>query len=90
MRGARRKAIARLAAANVVPSVSTDVLWYHADYVAPSWGHRLNMVEKIGAAHLLPRLSVRFLTGEGVRGRKAPGAFFVSGIVSARSDSPRR
>jgi spore germination cell wall hydrolase CwlJ-like protein len=40
--------IARLAAANVVPSVPTDVLWYHADYVAPSWGYRLNMVEKIG------------------------------------------
>jgi N-acetylmuramoyl-L-alanine amidase len=44
----KAEGIARLAAANVVPSVSTDVLWYHADYVAPSWGHRLNMVEKIG------------------------------------------
>jgi spore germination cell wall hydrolase CwlJ-like protein len=42
-------AIAQLAAANVVPSVSTDVLWYHATYVAPSWGRRLNMAEKIGA-----------------------------------------
>jgi spore germination cell wall hydrolase CwlJ-like protein len=45
----RAEAIAQLAAANVVPSVGQDVLWYHADYVAPSWGRRLNMVEKIGA-----------------------------------------
>jgi N-acetylmuramoyl-L-alanine amidase len=46
---ARAEGIARLAQANVVPSVGNDVLWYHATYVAPSWGHRLNMVEKIGA-----------------------------------------
>lgn len=46
---ARAQGVARLAAANVVPSVGSDVLWYHADYVAPSWGHRLNLVEKIGA-----------------------------------------
>jgi len=48
--GAWRKAegIARLAAANVVPSVSTDVLWYHADYVAPSWRRNLVEVQKIG------------------------------------------
>jgi len=46
---ARAQGIARLAMANVVPSVGDDVLWYHATYVAPSWGHRLNMVEKIGA-----------------------------------------
>jgi spore germination cell wall hydrolase CwlJ-like protein len=45
----KAEGIARLAAANAVPSVGTDVLWYHADYVAPSWGHRLNVVEKIGA-----------------------------------------
>jgi spore germination cell wall hydrolase CwlJ-like protein len=45
----KAEGIARLAAANAVPSVATDVLWYHADYVAPSWGHRLNVVEKIGA-----------------------------------------
>jgi len=45
----KAEAVAQLAAANVVPSVSNDVLWYHADYVAPSWGHRLAMVEKIGA-----------------------------------------
>ena len=41
--------IARLAMANVIPSVGTDVLWYHADYVSPSWGRRLNAVSKIGA-----------------------------------------
>jgi spore germination cell wall hydrolase CwlJ-like protein len=46
---ARAQGVARLAMANVVPSVDSDVLWYHANYVAPSWGHRLNMVEKIGA-----------------------------------------
>ena len=46
---AKAQGVARLAIANVVPSVGTDVLWYHADYVAPSWGSRLNYVEKIGA-----------------------------------------
>ena len=44
----KAEGIARLAAANVIPSLSSDVLWYHADYVAPSWGHRLNVVQKIG------------------------------------------
>lgn len=50
----KARAIAELAAANVVPSVDNDVLWYHAAYVAPSWGRRLNMVQKIGA-HLFYR-----------------------------------
>ena len=45
---ARAQGIARLAMANVVPSIGTDVLWYHASYVAPSWGRRLEMVQKIG------------------------------------------
>jgi len=40
--------ITRLAVANAVPTLSSDVLWYHADYVAPSWGRRLSMVQKIG------------------------------------------
>ena len=46
-----RKAVGvtRLAVANAVPSLGTDVLWYHADYVAPSWGRRLTQVSKIGA-----------------------------------------
>ena len=46
---ARAQGIARLALANVVPSVGNDVLWYHASYVDPSWGHRLSRAEKIGA-----------------------------------------
>jgi N-acetylmuramoyl-L-alanine amidase len=50
----KAQAIARLAAANVVPSVDPDVLWYHATYVAPSWGHRLSLVQKIGL-HLFYR-----------------------------------
>ena len=45
---ARAQGIARLAAANVVPSVGTDVLWYHASYVSPSWGRRLSMAQRIG------------------------------------------
>jgi N-acetylmuramoyl-L-alanine amidase len=44
----KAQAITRLAIANVVPSLSHDVLWYHADYVAPSWGRRLSFVSKIG------------------------------------------
>jgi N-acetylmuramoyl-L-alanine amidase len=50
----RAQGVTRLAIANVIPSVDPSVLWYHASYVAPSWGHRLNMVEKIGA-HLFYR-----------------------------------
>jgi spore germination cell wall hydrolase CwlJ-like protein len=46
---ARAQGIARLAMANVGPSVPMDCLWYHADYVSPSWGRRLNEVSKIGA-----------------------------------------
>lgn len=41
--------ITRLAINNAVPSLAGDVLWYHADYVAPSWGRRLTRVDKIGA-----------------------------------------
>ncbi len=44
----KAQAITRLAVSNAVPSVSNDVLWYHADYVAPSWGRRLSFVQKIG------------------------------------------
>jgi hypothetical protein len=44
----KAEAVAKLAAANVVPSVSTDVLWYHADYVAPSWRRNLTEARKIG------------------------------------------
>lgn len=45
----KAEAIAELAAANVVPSISTDVLWYHADYVAPAWRRNLQEVAQIGA-----------------------------------------
>jgi spore germination cell wall hydrolase CwlJ-like protein len=45
----KAEAIAELAAANIVPSVGQDVLWYHADYVAPSWRHSLQEVQQIGA-----------------------------------------
>ena len=45
----KAQAIARIAAAKLAGALPTDVLWYHADYVAPSWGRRLIKVEKIGA-----------------------------------------
>ena len=41
--------VTRLAVANAVQTVPTDCLWYHADYVAPSWARRLTKVNKIGA-----------------------------------------
>jgi N-acetylmuramoyl-L-alanine amidase len=40
--------VTRLAVANAVQTLPQDVLWYHADYVAPGWGKRLTKVEKIG------------------------------------------
>lgn len=40
--------VTRVAMTNVVPTVSNDVLWYHATYVAPSWGRRLNLAQRIG------------------------------------------
>ena len=46
---ARAQAIARIAAKGLMSRVASDVLWYHANYVAPSWGHRLNRVSQIGA-----------------------------------------
>lgn len=45
----KAEAVAELAAANVVPSVSPDVLWYHANYVAPAWRRSLQEVQQIGA-----------------------------------------
>lgn len=45
----RAQAVAELAAASIVPSLRGDVLWYHANYVAPSWGHRLSVDQRIGA-----------------------------------------
>lgn len=46
---AKAQGVARVAMAKVVRSVPDDVLWYHANYVSPSWGGRLTYVEKIGA-----------------------------------------
>ena len=40
--------ITRLAVTKAIPLLTDDVLWYHADYVAPGWGRRLTRVEKIG------------------------------------------
>jgi spore germination cell wall hydrolase CwlJ-like protein len=41
-------AIARIAQDGVRSQLSRGVLWYHADYVAPSWGPRLDRETKIG------------------------------------------
>jgi N-acetylmuramoyl-L-alanine amidase len=41
--------VTRIAINDAVPSLSNDVLWYHANYVAPSWGRRLTRVSQIGA-----------------------------------------
>ena len=41
--------VTRLSVANAVQSVPSSCLWYHADYVAPSWGRNLTRVDKIGA-----------------------------------------
>jgi N-acetylmuramoyl-L-alanine amidase len=45
----KAQAIARIAVANASEILPTDVLWYHADYVAPKWRNNLQRVEKIGA-----------------------------------------
>ena len=45
----KAEAIARIAALNLTSAVSSDVLWYHADYVAPRWRNNLQRAEQIGA-----------------------------------------
>ena len=45
----RAVAIARIAKAGATRLLSGDVLWYHANYVAPSWGRRLALSNRIGA-----------------------------------------
>jgi hypothetical protein len=42
-------AIASIASQRFAQGLGSEVLWYHADYVAPSWGKRLTRVTKIGA-----------------------------------------
>ena len=44
----KAQAVTRLAISNAVPSLSTDVLWYHANYVAPSWRLNLRKANMIG------------------------------------------
>jgi len=41
-------AVARIAQAEATRLLPRDVLWYHADYVSPSWGRRLARNTKIG------------------------------------------
>lgn len=50
------QAVTRIAVGNYADALPSDVLWYHADYVAPSWGRRLSKVDKIGA-HIFYRAS---------------------------------
>lgn len=45
----KARAIARIAQKRIVVTVPTDVLWYHANYVAPRWRQALIVVERIGA-----------------------------------------
>lgn len=41
-------AVAHIARQKLAERVAPNVLWYHADYVAPVWRHRLKRVAKIG------------------------------------------
>lgn len=41
-------AIADIAQKRLANELSANVLWYHASYVAPSWGRRLTRVAQIG------------------------------------------
>ena len=45
----KARAIARIAQKHMVATVPADVLWYHANYVAPHWRQALVRVEQIGA-----------------------------------------
>ena len=42
-------AIARIARERLANEVAPNVLWYHADYVTPTWRNNLRRVTKIGA-----------------------------------------
>ena len=41
-------AIAKIASDKVVAALPSNVLWYHAEYVAPAWGKRLTRTAQIG------------------------------------------
>lgn len=45
----RAVAIARIAQAGTTRMLASNVLWYHANYVAPAWGRRLARSSVIGA-----------------------------------------
>lgn len=45
----RAVAVARVALAGTTRLLSGNVLWYHANYVSPSWGRRLSRSNRIGA-----------------------------------------
>jgi hypothetical protein len=45
----RAVGIAKIAASKVLTALPQNVLWYHANYVAPTWRHNLTEVEQIGA-----------------------------------------
>ena len=45
----RAVAIARIAQAGTTRMLAPNVLWYHANYVSPSWGRRLSRSSVIGA-----------------------------------------
>ena len=45
----RAVAIARIAQRGSTRMLAPNVLWYHANYVAPSWGRRLARSSVIGA-----------------------------------------
>ena len=45
----RAVAIARIAQAGSRRVLPDTVLWYHANYVSPSWGRRLAMADRIGS-----------------------------------------
>jgi len=42
-------AIADVARSQLIDQIPSNVLWYHANYVSPSWGRRLTKVTQIGA-----------------------------------------
>lgn len=45
----RAVAIAHIARNKLAGELASNVLWYHANYVSPSWGRRLTRVVRIGA-----------------------------------------
>jgi spore germination cell wall hydrolase CwlJ-like protein len=45
----RAVAVARIAQAGTTRLLGANVLWYHANYVSPSWGRRLSRSNRIGA-----------------------------------------